>query len=63
MPELTRSPRESIVISTPDGDVTVTVISIDGSHVRLGFTAPRAIPILRGELLPPNHLPQPKSAP
>lgn len=33
-----------------DGLIEVTVISIQGSIVRLGFKAPREIPILRKEV-------------
>jgi carbon storage regulator len=33
-----------------DSDITVTVVSIDGNRVRLGFDAPVHVPILRKEL-------------
>lgn len=33
-----------------DGMVEITVLSIQGSIVRLGFKAPREIPILRKEV-------------
>jgi carbon storage regulator len=34
-----------------DGIIEVTVMSIQGSIVRLGFKAPREIPILRKEVV------------
>lgn len=46
---LSRKRGETIVI---DGDITVSVIAIEGSRVRLGFSAPPEVPILRGELQP-----------
>ncbi len=44
---LSRQRGESIVI----GNVTVTVVRIDGDKVRIGITADRSIPVLREELL------------
>ena len=44
---LSRKKDESIVI---DDDIVVTVIEIRPNSVRLGITAPKEIPILRGEL-------------
>jgi carbon storage regulator len=44
---LTRKADEAIVI---DGGITVTVLSVRGSHVRLGFEAPSHIKIARKEL-------------
>lgn len=44
---LTRSVNEAVVI---DDEITVTVLSIHGGKVRLGFDAPREIPILREEV-------------
>jgi carbon storage regulator len=43
-----RRPRQSVAIGT---DVTVTVIEIRGSQVRIGVTAPRDIAIQRGEIV------------
>jgi carbon storage regulator len=44
---LSRKPGESIVI---DNDITVTVVGIEGGRVKLGFDAPRAVPIHRTEV-------------
>ena len=42
-----RRPRQSVTIGTV---VTVTVLEIRGSQVRIGVTAPRDISIQRGEI-------------
>lgn len=44
---LTRKAGESIVIGA---DVELTVLEIDGDHIRLGIQAPRSVPIYRAEL-------------
>jgi carbon storage regulator len=44
---LTRKVNKELVIGD---DVVVTVLSIQGNTVRLGITAPREIPVQRGEL-------------
>ena len=46
---LSRRPGESIVIG---GTITVEVLEVRGSTVRLGFTAPETIAIHRKELVP-----------
>lgn len=33
-------------------DIVVTVVAIDRDRIRLGFEAPRGVPIYREELLP-----------
>lgn len=43
---LSRKPEETIVINTPDGDITVTKLD----DRRLGIEAPPEFKILRGEL-------------
>jgi carbon storage regulator len=43
-----RRPRQSVTIGTV---VTVTVLEIRGSQVRIGVTAPREISIQRGEIV------------
>lgn len=44
---LTRRPLESVMI----GDtVTVTVLGVKGSHVRLGIKAPKSTPVHREEI-------------
>jgi carbon storage regulator len=47
---LTRKIGEQIVIN---GDICVSVISVNGGRVRLGVVAPRAVPVFRGELVTP----------
>jgi carbon storage regulator len=44
---LTRKPGEKVVI---DGGLTVTVVSVLGNQVRLGFDAPAQVRIRRAEL-------------
>jgi carbon storage regulator len=44
---LTRKAGESIVIG---GEVELTVLEIDGDHIRLGIQAPRSVPVYRAEL-------------
>jgi carbon storage regulator len=45
---LTRKPGQKVVLG---GNVTVTVVEIKGSQVRLAFDAPDHVCILRGELV------------
>jgi carbon storage regulator len=45
---LTRRTEESVVIG---GNITVTVLSVDGEKVKLGIEAPREVTILRSELV------------
>ncbi len=45
---LQRKPGESLTIG---GDVTVSVVSIEGGRVRLAISAPPEVSILRSELL------------
>ena len=47
---LARRRNESVVIFTPAGEVTVTVLEIRGGKVRLGFDAPPNVPIHRREV-------------
>lgn len=44
---LTRRPGQDIII---DDNIIVSVLSMKNGQVRLGFTAPRDIPIVRSEL-------------
>jgi carbon storage regulator CsrA len=49
---LTRKAGDSLVLTLPDGrGVAVTAVCVEQSRVRLGITAPKDIPILRGELV------------
>jgi carbon storage regulator len=51
---LRRKIGERIVI---DGRIEVTVLRIHGGKVRLGFTAPRSVRVLRQEVLRPAEAP------
>lgn len=44
---LSRKPGEQIQI---DGNITVTVLGVEGKRIRLGIDAPREVPIIRMEL-------------
>jgi carbon storage regulator len=44
---LSRKSGEQILIGE---GIEVVVLKIDGDHVKLGFTAPRCVPIFRSEL-------------
>lgn len=44
---LSRRPDEAIVIGR---DVVVKILDVDGDHVKLGITAPRAVSIHRAEV-------------
>ena len=44
---LSRKPGEAICIGS---DIQVSVLGIRGNQVRLGLTAPRRIPVNRGEI-------------
>jgi carbon storage regulator len=44
---LSRKKGESIVV---DGQVTVTVLDVQGGRIRLGFTGPTDVPIHRQEV-------------
>jgi carbon storage regulator len=45
---LTRRPNQTLTIGS---DITISVMEIRGSQVRIGVSAPADIPILRGEVL------------
>lgn len=45
---LSRKPGESIRIGP---DVAITVLAVQGNKVRLGFSAPKDVPIWRSELV------------
>ena len=50
---LTRRIEESVAVGDPDGLeklIKITVVSIDGGRVRLGFEAATKVPILRWEV-------------
>ncbi|HEY1603369.1 MAG TPA: carbon storage regulator CsrA [Pirellulales bacterium] len=45
---LSRKKGESVVI---DGDIKITVLSVQGQTIRLGIEAPRETPVFRSEVL------------
>ena len=47
---LTRKSLETVRLITSDGEITVTLLEQRNGMVRLGFTAPDSVAILRGEL-------------
>lgn len=50
---LSRKLGEAVVVGLPDGQqIRVVVLDIDRGKIRLGFEAPRELPIYRQELLP-----------
>lgn len=44
---LTRKSRESIRIAD---DITITIMEVDGAHVRIGIDAPREVDVYRAEI-------------
>lgn len=47
---LSRKKNQKIIISTPLGIIECVVVQISGGKVRLGFNAPREIPVHREEV-------------
>ena len=45
---LSRKLSQQIMIGS---DITITVVKIEGNHIRLGIEAPRGVSILRDELV------------
>jgi carbon storage regulator len=45
---LTRKLSQQVLIGS---DIAITVVKIEGNHVRLGIDAPQGVPILREELV------------
>lgn len=56
---LTRKLGERIFIGP---NVCVTVVRVEGGQVRLGIEAPRHIPVVRSELVPPEPNERPAGA-
>ena len=52
---LTRRVGETVVI---DDHIRLTVVSVQGNHVRLSFSAPPEVRIMRKELLADPHVVQ-----
>ncbi len=49
---ITRKAGNAITITTPDGDIKITVRRIEKRQVRLSIDAPKHLTILRDELKP-----------
>jgi len=49
---LSRKVGETVILKTSDGDVTVMVTKEVNGRVLLGFEAPKAVVVMRSELLP-----------
>jgi carbon storage regulator len=56
---LSRKLGETIVI---DGEITVTVVKLDGNKVRLAIGAPPEVAIFRAEIYPAQQAAQPELA-
>jgi len=55
---LSRSPNEKIFVLLPDGQkIEILITQMRYNKVRLGFTAPPTVKIMREELLPENNAP------
>lgn len=48
---LTRRVGEAVLVGEGDNAVTLTVLGVKGNQVRVGVVAPKAIKVLREELL------------
>lgn len=55
---LSRKVGEKILVGK---DVWLTVVQIDGNKVRIGFEAPKDVPIIRNELIPRNEPKKPSN--
>jgi carbon storage regulator len=49
---LSRKMGETIVVGEGPDAIVIAVTLIDRGKVRLGITAPKSVPIIRGELIP-----------
>lgn len=54
---LSRKPDQSIVVGDVNSDVwaIITIRRMDGNKVWLNVSAPKSVPVLRGELLGKGH--------
>lgn len=54
---LSRRRDEKVLVKVPgmEGEIEITIVQIDQSRVRLGFTAPVEVTILRSELIEKNR--------
>ena len=51
---LTRNTKEKLIIGA-DAEITIHVLAVRGSQVRLGIEAPRCIPVHRAEIFEKIH--------
>lgn len=54
---LSRMVGQKIVIGAPGESIEIEIVAVRGSKVRLGVTAPTAIPVFREEIAP-DPMPQ-----
>ena len=47
---LSRRKEQHVVIGEPPNEIIITVVGIGPDRVRLGITAPRGVPVHRGEV-------------
>lgn len=54
---LSRRRDEKVLVKVPgmEGEIEIAIVQIDQSRVRLGFTAPAEVTILRSELIEKNR--------
>jgi len=52
---LSRKKNEAVVVDLGDRVIEVTVVEIRGDKVRLGFTAPKEVPVHRREVYDAIH--------
>jgi carbon storage regulator CsrA len=46
---LTRQAQKSILLSHPDGEITINILEISGSNIRIGIKAPKSVMVLRDD--------------
>lgn len=46
---LTRQPQKSILLSHPDGEITISILDISGTNIRIGIDAPKSVMVLRDD--------------
>ena len=52
---LTRRVREAVICTLPDGtELVLQVLGVAGNQVRLGFEAPKAVRIMRDNIINPE---------
>ena len=47
---LTRREGDTVILETSDGPIEVSIAEINGSQIRVGFSAPKSVKIVRGEI-------------